>query len=43
MASRTVRLPRSLVYICGLWVATWILLLLPDLLLYWSGYSVEAA
>jgi glucan phosphoethanolaminetransferase (alkaline phosphatase superfamily) len=27
----------------GLWVATWILLLLPDGLLYWSGYSVEAA
>ena len=28
---------------CGLWVATWILLLLPDLLLYLSGYSVSAA
>jgi glucan phosphoethanolaminetransferase (alkaline phosphatase superfamily) len=27
----------------GLWIATWALLLLPDFLLYWSGYSVEAA
>ena len=27
----------------GLWIATWALLLLPDVLLYWSGYSVQAA
>ena len=26
-----------------LWAASWLLLFLPDLLLYWSGYSVEAA
>ena len=29
--------------LCGLWVVTWILLLLPDFLLYWNGYAVEAA
>ncbi|MGH9809239.1 MAG: hypothetical protein ACRD9W_18635, partial [Terriglobia bacterium] len=27
----------------GLWLATWALLLLPDLLLYWRGYPVNAA
>ena len=26
-----------------MWGGTWILLLLPDVLLYWSGYSVQAA
>lgn len=29
--------------LCTLWVVTWIVLLLPDFLLYWSGYAVEAA
>ena len=29
--------------LCGLWIITWILLLLPDFLLYWGGYAVEAA
>jgi glucan phosphoethanolaminetransferase (alkaline phosphatase superfamily) len=27
----------------GLWVATWVLLLLPDFALYWCGYDVQAA
>jgi len=36
-------LPIAAVCLGGLWVATWALLLLPDVLLYWSGYSVEAA
>ena len=34
---------RSLATLCGIWAASWLLLFLPDLLLYWSGYSVEAA
>ena len=34
---------RSAARLCALWGATWILLLLPDVLLYWSGYSVLAA
>src|SRR5262245_17161815 len=29
--------------LAAIWVATWVLLLLPDLLLYWSGYPVVAA
>jgi glucan phosphoethanolaminetransferase (alkaline phosphatase superfamily) len=29
--------------LCALWVVTWVLLLLPDFLLYWNGYAVEAA
>ena len=29
--------------LAAIWVATWALLLLPDLLLYWSGYPVVAA
>src|SRR5262245_28500542 len=29
--------------LAAIWVATWVLLLLPDLLLYWSGYPVAAA
>jgi glucan phosphoethanolaminetransferase (alkaline phosphatase superfamily) len=29
--------------LCGLWVVTWNLLLLPDFLLYWNGHAVEAA
>jgi glucan phosphoethanolaminetransferase (alkaline phosphatase superfamily) len=40
------KLPRGMAAtsrLCALWVATWILLLLPDFLLYFSGYSVEAA
>ena len=28
--------------IAGVWLATWALLLLPDVLLYWAGYSVQA-
>jgi len=28
--------------LAAIWVATWALLLLPDLLLYWSGYPVVA-
>lgn len=36
-------LARSTARLCALWVATWLLLLLPDLLLYWNGYAVEAA
>jgi len=31
------------VRLLGVWGGTWILLLLPDVLLYWSGYSVQAA
>ena len=27
----------------ALWIATWILRLVPDFFLYWSGYAVEAA
>jgi hypothetical protein len=40
------KLPRGMAAtsrLCALWVAIWILLLLPDFLLYFSGYSVEAA
>jgi glucan phosphoethanolaminetransferase (alkaline phosphatase superfamily) len=33
----------AIVRLCGLWAATWVLLLLPDVLLHWSGYAVEAA
>src|SRR5215510_12689314 len=29
--------------LAAIWVATWALLLLPDLLLYWSGFPVVAA
>ena len=29
--------------LCALWAASWLLLFLPDLLLYWSGYSVQSA
>lgn len=31
------------VSLCALWVATWFLLLLPDIALYWGGYAVQAA
>jgi glucan phosphoethanolaminetransferase (alkaline phosphatase superfamily) len=34
---------RGLAMLCALWAASWLLLFLPDLLLYWSGYSVSAA
>ena len=34
---------RTILRLCGLWAATWGLLVLPDLLLHWSGYAVEAA
>ena len=34
---------RGLAMLCALWAASWLLLFLPDLLLYWSGYSVQAA
>ena len=30
------------VRLCGIWIATWLLLLLPDIGLYWSGYAVDA-
>ena len=33
---------RAALPLAGVWLATWALLLLPDVLLYWSGYSVEA-
>ena len=33
---------RGLAMLCVLWAASWALLLLPDVLLYWSGYAVEA-
>ena len=36
-------LARNTARLCGLWAATWILLMLPDVLLYLSGYSVLAA
>jgi hypothetical protein len=29
--------------LAAIWISTWVLLLLPDLLLYWSGYPVAAA
>jgi glucan phosphoethanolaminetransferase (alkaline phosphatase superfamily) len=29
--------------LCVLWAASWLLLFLPDILLYWSGYSVQSA
>jgi glucan phosphoethanolaminetransferase (alkaline phosphatase superfamily) len=28
---------------CGFWIATWLLLLLPDIGLCWSGYAADAA
>ena len=34
---------RGLATLCLLWASSWLLLFLPDLLLYWSGYSVQAA
>ena len=34
---------RGLALLCAVWAASWLLLLLPDLLLYWSGYPVIAA
>jgi hypothetical protein len=33
----------ALARFCGLWLATWLLLVLPDVLLHWFGYAVEAA
>ncbi len=33
---------RAALPLAGVWLATWALLLLPDVLLYWSGYAVEA-
>ncbi len=33
----------ALARFCGLWLATWFLLVLPDALLHWFGYAVEAA
>jgi glucan phosphoethanolaminetransferase (alkaline phosphatase superfamily) len=29
--------------LCGVWIPTWLLLVLPDIGLYWSGYAVDAA
>jgi glucan phosphoethanolaminetransferase (alkaline phosphatase superfamily) len=43
LAAGKARLQLSALWICGLFTATWILLILPDLLLYWSGYPVQAA
>jgi hypothetical protein len=34
---------RAAVPLAALWLATWALLLLPDVLLHWSGYAVQAA
>jgi glucan phosphoethanolaminetransferase (alkaline phosphatase superfamily) len=34
---------RGTARLCTLWLGTWALLLLPDVLLYWEGYSVKAA
>jgi len=33
----------AVVRLCGFWIATWLLLLLPDIGLYWAGYAVQAA
>ena len=33
---------RAALPLAGVWLASWALLLLPDVLLYWSGYAVEA-
>jgi glucan phosphoethanolaminetransferase (alkaline phosphatase superfamily) len=33
----------TMAHLAGVWIATWLLLLLPDFALYWSGYAVEAA
>ena len=43
MAAGKARLPLSALWIFGLFIATWILLILPDLLLYWTGFPVQAA
>ena len=34
---------RGFAMLCVLWAASWLLLFLPDILLYWSGYSVQSA
>lgn len=41
--SRALTLMPAAARLGGLWIATWALLLLPDLLLYWGGYPVNAA